>query len=89
MGRGYPNPSGTGMGFNFSFPLGMGRVTGKYMRIGYGDGEGKTRPHPASLPCLKASLANPGASQLASSLTKTNEELSYSFIAFQSHEQAH
>jgi len=52
MGRGYPNPSGTGMGFNFSSPLGMGRITGKYMRIGYGDGECKTRPHPAPLPCL-------------------------------------
>jgi len=22
------------------------------MRVGYGDGEGKTRPHPAPLPCL-------------------------------------
>jgi len=44
--------SGTGMRFNFSSPLGMGRVAGKYMRIGYGDGEGKTRAHPALLPCL-------------------------------------
>jgi hypothetical protein len=40
---------GTGMGFNFSSPLGMGRVTGKYIQIGYGDGEGKTRPHPAPI----------------------------------------
>ncbi|KEH22005.1 hypothetical protein MTR_7g029010 [Medicago truncatula] len=40
MGWGYPNPSGTRMRFNFSSLLGMGRVTGKYMRIGYGDGEG-------------------------------------------------
>jgi len=46
MGRGYPNPLGTVMGFNFSSPLGMSRVTGKYMRIEYGDGECKTRPHP-------------------------------------------
>ncbi|AES78882.1 hypothetical protein MTR_7g050570 [Medicago truncatula] len=30
----------------------MGRVTGKYMIIGYGDEEGKTRPHLAPLPCL-------------------------------------
>jgi len=52
MGWGYPNPLGTGIRFNFSSPLGMGRVTGKYMRIGYGDGEGKTRPHSASLSCL-------------------------------------
>jgi len=52
MGRGYPNPSGMGMRFTFSSPLGMGRVMGKYMRIGYGDGECKTRPHPAPLPCL-------------------------------------
>jgi len=49
MWRGYPNPSGTGMGFNFSSPLGMGRVTGKYMRIGYGDGEGKPRLHPCPI----------------------------------------
>jgi len=52
MGPGYPNPSGTGMGFNFSSLLGMGRVTGKYMRIGYWDGECKTRPHPTPLPYL-------------------------------------
>jgi len=49
---GYPNPSGTGMRFNFSSSLGMGRVTGKYMRIGFRDGEGKTSPHPAPLSCL-------------------------------------
>jgi len=41
----------TGMWFNFSSPLGMSRVTGKYMRIGYGNGECQTRPHPA--PCQK------------------------------------
>jgi len=52
MGRGYPNPSGTGMGFNFSFPLDMDRVTDKYMKIGYRDGECKTRPHPTPLPYL-------------------------------------
>jgi len=52
MSRGYPNPSGIGMRFDFSSPMGIGRVTGNYMRIGYGDREGKTRPHPASLPCL-------------------------------------
>jgi len=52
MRRGYPKPSGTGMGFSFLSPLDIGRVTGKYMRIGYGDGECKTRPHPAPLPCL-------------------------------------
>jgi len=40
------------MRFNFSSPLGMGRVTGKYLRIGYWNGEGKIRPHPAPLPCL-------------------------------------
>jgi len=43
---GSPNPSGIGMRFNFSSPLDMGRVTGKYVRIGYGDGEGKTCPPP-------------------------------------------
>jgi len=42
MRRGYPKSSGMGMRFNFSSPLSMGRVTGKYLRIGYGDGEGKT-----------------------------------------------
>jgi len=52
MGRGYLNPSGTGMEFNFLSPLGMGRVTGKYMRIEYGNGECKTHPHPAPLSCL-------------------------------------
>jgi len=52
MRWGYPNPSGTGMRFNFSSPLGMGRVTSKYMRIEYGDGEDKTCPHPAPLLCL-------------------------------------
>jgi len=47
MGQEYPNSLGTGMGFNFSSPLGMGRVTGKYMGVGDGDGEGKTCPHSA------------------------------------------
>jgi len=47
--RGYPNPSGTGMRLYFSSPVGMGRVTGKYMRVRYGDEEGKTRPHPRSI----------------------------------------
>jgi len=50
MGREYPNPLEKGMRFNFSSPLGMGRETVKYM--GVGDGEGKTRPHPAPLSCL-------------------------------------
>jgi len=58
MRRGYLNPSGTGMRFNFSSPLDMGRVTGKYMRIGYGDGECQTRPHPAPLPCLNEVRSN-------------------------------
>jgi len=52
MGWGYLNPSRTGMWFNFSSSLGMGRVAGKYMRIGYEDGECKIHPHPAPLPCL-------------------------------------
>jgi hypothetical protein len=52
MRRGYPNPSETGMRYDFSSPLDMGRVTGKYMRVRYGDGEGKTCPHSAPLPCL-------------------------------------
>jgi len=52
MGWGYPNPSGMGMRFTFSSLLGMSRVTDKYMRIKYGDGECKTRHHPALLPCL-------------------------------------
>jgi len=52
MRRGYPNPSRMGMGFNFSSSLDMGRVTGKYIRIGYGDEECKTRPHLTPLPCL-------------------------------------
>jgi hypothetical protein len=52
MSRVYPNPSGKGMRFGFSSPLGMGRVTDKYMRIRYGDGEGKTRPHLTPSPWL-------------------------------------
>ena len=51
-GTGIPELVGNENGFNFSSPLGMGRVTGKYIRIGYGDGECKTRPHPAPMPCL-------------------------------------
>ena len=51
---GIPEPVGDEMWFNFSSSLGMGRVTGKYMRIRYEDGECKTRPHPAPLPCLNA-----------------------------------
>ena len=54
----YPNPSGTEMRFDFSSPLGMGRVTGKYMSVGYRDKEGKTRPHPAPLPCLDLSMTH-------------------------------
>ena len=46
MARGYPNPSKTWMRFDFLFPLRMGKVAGKYMVVGYGDGEGKTYPHP-------------------------------------------
>jgi len=55
MRRGYLNPLGTGMRFDFSSPLGMGMVTNKYMRVGYGDREGKIRPHPAPFPCLGSS----------------------------------
>jgi len=52
-GAGIPEPVGDGDEVQFIIPpLGMGRVTGKYMRIGYVDGECKTRPHPATLPCL-------------------------------------
>jgi len=43
---------GDGDVIQFLILLGMGRVTGKYVRIGYGDGEGKTCPHSAPLPCL-------------------------------------
>jgi len=32
--------------------LDIGKVTGKYMELGDEDGEGKTHPHPAPLPCL-------------------------------------
>jgi len=46
------------MRFDFSSPLGMGRVTGKYMSVGYRDKEGKTRPHPAPLPCLDLSMTH-------------------------------
>jgi len=46
MGRGYPNTSQTRMRFDFLSPLDMSRVEDKYMVVGYGDGEGKTCPHP-------------------------------------------
>jgi len=51
-GRGYPNPSG--MGFTFSSSSDMGRITGKYMRIGYG-GRGmlnSSPPRPIAMPNL-------------------------------------
>jgi len=44
MRRGYLNPSGTRMRFNFSSLL------GKYMRIEYGDEEGKTCLRPIAMP---------------------------------------
>jgi hypothetical protein len=47
MGWGYSNPSEKGMRFDFLSPLDMGRVAGKYMVVGYVDGEGKTCPHPS------------------------------------------
>jgi len=47
------------MRFNLSSPLGMGRVVGKYMGVEDGDGEGKTCPHPALLPCLHALTRKP------------------------------
>jgi len=49
---GIPKPVGTGMKFNSSSPFDMGRVMSIYMRVGDGDGEGKTRPHPGSMSCL-------------------------------------
>lgn len=52
MRQGYPNPSETGMRFDFSSPMNICRVTYKYMRIRYGDGEGKTCPQPTPLPYL-------------------------------------
>lgn len=54
IGRGYPNASETGIRFDFSSPLDMGSVTIKYVRVGYGDGEGKTHPRLALLSCLDA-----------------------------------
>ncbi|AES70371.1 transmembrane protein, putative [Medicago truncatula] len=45
--------------FNFSSSLGMGRITGKYMEVKDGDGEGETRPHPTSLPCLQTQQTIP------------------------------
>ena len=44
MERGYLNPLETEMRFDFLSPLDMGRVAGKYMVVGYGNGEGKTCP---------------------------------------------
>jgi len=46
MRRGYPNLSETWMKFDFLYVLGLGRVVGKYMVVGYGDGEGKIYAHP-------------------------------------------
>jgi len=40
------------MRFDLSSPLGMGKVTGKYMRAGYGNMESQTRLDPALLTCL-------------------------------------
>jgi len=54
MGRGYSNLSGTGMEVDFSSPLGMSMVMDKYIGVGYGDEEGKTRPHPSPLSCIVA-----------------------------------
>ena len=51
-GRGNSNSSETGMRFDFASPLSMGRVTDKYVRVGYGNGEGKICPHSTSLSCL-------------------------------------
>jgi len=50
--EGIPEPAGDGDEVQFLIPIEYGRVTDKYMTIGYGDGECKTRPHPAPLPCL-------------------------------------
>ena len=52
MWRRYPNTLETRMRFNFSSPLGMDKVTSKYMEVGDGDGEGKTRPCLALMSCL-------------------------------------
>jgi len=37
---------------NFASPLDMGRITGKYMRVKYGDREDKICHQPAILSCL-------------------------------------
>ena len=50
-----PKPIGDADEIQFLIPLGMGRVMSKYMGVENGDGEGKTRPHPAPLPCLDSS----------------------------------
>jgi len=50
---GIPEPVGDGDGIQFLIPVGYGKVTDKYIRIGYRDGEGKTRPHLAPLSCLR------------------------------------
>jgi len=39
------------MRFDFSSSLGMSRVTSKYVRVGYGDGEGKPHSNPTLLSC--------------------------------------
>jgi len=49
---GIPEPVGDGDEIRFLIPMDMARVTGKYVKVGYRDGKGKTRPHPISLSCL-------------------------------------
>jgi len=80
MWRGYPNPSGTEMKFNFSSPLSMGKVTDKYIRIEYEDGEYKTRPHPTPMSCLLPTLqtAKTRAPQTTPLNIKCKETLSFS-----------
>jgi len=43
---GYPNPLETGMRFDFSSRLDLSKITGKYMRVEYGDMEGITHHIP-------------------------------------------
>lgn len=52
MVRRYTNRSGMRMRFNFSSLLSMRRVTGKYLRLWYENGEVKILPHLAPLSCL-------------------------------------
>lgn len=65
MNRGYPNSSEMGMGFEYSSPLNMYRITGKYLLIGYGDGEGETHPPPRLIVMPKYNKC---------STTKTNQK---------------